>query len=134
MRDVYHRGRGRLARVLRVLSGLSLVVLALAIFWRPLNLVIGPKLPNSIQEIGLPRLLQPKAAKGFLVRVVSEPRGGRVSINGAERGSAPFFGNVVCGDGQEVTLVVEKQGFPPWRRKVPCRVGGELTIRARLGE
>ncbi len=134
MRSVYSRGRDRLALVLRVVSGLSLVVLALAVFWRPLNLVLGPKMPTSIQQIGLPRMLQPKAATGFMVRVVSEPSGGRVSINGAERGSAPFFGNVACQDGQEVTLVVEKQGYSPWRREVPCRVGGELTVRARLGE
>ena len=121
-----------LAGCLRLLSGLSLVVLALALFWQPLRAVIGPKVVPVIEKVPLPEILRPRA-KGFMIRVVSEPSGGTVRIDGAERGRAPLFGNVACGEGQEVVIEVEKAGYPPWRRTVPCRVGGELTVRARLG-
>ena len=116
-----------------MLCALFLVVLALAVFWRPLTLVLGPKVPSVVHQLGLPRLLQ-RSAKGFMVRVVSEPLGARVSIDGADRGTTPLFGNVACEEGQEITIAVDKPGHPRWLRTVTCRVGGELTVRARLGE
>ena len=87
--------RYRLAGCLRVVSMLSLVVLALALFWQPLRAVLGPKVIPVVQKIPLPEILRP-SAKGFMVRVVSEPRGATVWIDGAERGRAPLFGNVAC--------------------------------------
>ena len=133
MRDQYRPGLSRLAGGLRVLSALCLVVLALAVFRRPLDLVLGPRLPASVRQLELPRIVKP-SARGFMVRIVSEPRGARVAIDGTGRGSTPLFANVPCTDGEEVEIVVEKQGYPRWRRGVPCRVGGELTVKARLGE
>ena len=134
MRERYSPGRLRLASFLRLLSGLALLVLAAAVFWRPLTLVIGPEVPSSVEQLALPRLLRPAAAKGFMVRVVSEPQGARVSIDGSARGTTPLFANVACEEAQEVAVVVEKENHPRWRRVVPCRLGGELTIRARLEE
>ncbi|MEM7356349.1 MAG: PEGA domain-containing protein [Acidobacteriota bacterium] len=133
MKDQYRPGLLRLARCLRVLSALCLVVLALAVFRRPLDRVLGPKLPTAIRQLDLPQTMRP-SAKGFMVRVVSEPGGAQVAIDGAVRGSTPLFANVPCTDGQTIEVVVEKQGHPAWRRSVPCRVGGELTVQARLGE
>ncbi len=86
-----------------------------------------------LEKVPLPEVLSP-SAKGFMVRVVSEPSGATVWIDGDERGRAPLFGNVACSEGQEVVIEVAAAGHPRWRRTVPCRVGGELTVRARLGE
>ncbi len=132
MKGRFSMGRARLAGCLRGLSGLALVVLALAVFWQPLRAVLGPKEVPVVQKVPLPRVLRP-SAKGFMVRVVSEPRGATVWIDGEERGRAPFFGNVACDEGQEVMIEVTAPEHPRWRRTVGCRVGGELTVRARLG-
>ncbi len=129
----YSVARYRAAGCLRVVAGLSLVVLAVAVFWRPLTRTLGPDIAPAVQRLGLPRLWQPSSAKGFMVRVASEPSGATVSVNGAERGSTPLFANVPCDEGQQISIVVEKQGFPRWQRDVSCRVGKELTVRARLG-
>ena len=123
--------RHRVAGCLRALSGLALVVLALALFWQPLRAVLAPKVVPVMQKVPLPEVLRP-SPKGFMVRVVSEPRGATVWIDGDERGRAPLFANVACEEGQEVVIEVAASGHPPWRRTVPCRVGGELTVRARL--
>ena len=134
MRNRFSPSRGYLARLLRVLSSVCLVLLALAIFRRPLALVLEPRLLPAVQQLGIPRLFSPAAAKGFMVRVVSVPSGAKVLVDGADRGATPLFANVVCEEGQKVAIEVEKAGYPRWRRTVPCRVGGELTARARLGE
>ncbi len=125
--------RWRLAGCLRALSALALVVLAAAVFWQPLERVLGPRVAPVVDRVPLPEILRPRPARGFLVRVVSEPGGAEVSIDGEPRGRTPLFANVHCEADQEVPIIVEKPGHPPWRRTVPCRVGGELTVRARLG-
>ncbi len=124
--------RFRLVSGLRLLSALSLVLLALAVFWQPLLRVVQPRVAPVLQHVPMPEILRP-SAKGFIVRVVSEPLGATVSIDGTERGSTPLFGNVTCEQDQEIVIVVEKRGLPAWRRTVRCRVGGELTVRAKLG-
>ncbi len=124
--------RYRLASGLRLLSALSLLLLSLAIFWQPLRHVVRPRVAPVIQHLPVPELFRPSSS-GFMVRVVSEPLGATVSIDGAVRGSTPLFANVACEQDQEIAIVVEKRGFPAWRRKVQCRVGKELTVRARLG-
>ncbi len=132
MKGRFSVGRYRLAGCLRIVSSLSLVVLVLALFWQPLRAVLWPRVVPVMQKVPLPEILRP-SAKGFMVRVVSEPRGATVWIDGSERGRAPLFGNVACEEGQEVVIEVVAAGHPRWRRTVPCRVGGELTVRARLG-
>ncbi len=132
--DRFSPGRIRLIHFLRLLSGFFLVLLALAVFERPLTLVLGYRVAPTAQRLGLPRLFGPKPDKGFMVRVVSEPSGARVLLDGAERGTTPLFANVACEDGQEVAIEVVQEGYPRWRRTVSCRVGGELTARARLEE
>ncbi len=124
--------RFRLASGLRLLSALSLVLLALAVFWQPLRHVVRPRVAPMLQHLPLPEIFRPSPS-GFLVRVVSEPLGATVSIDGTERGSTPLFANVTCQQDQEIRITVEKPGFPAWRRTVRCRVGKELTVRARLG-
>ncbi len=124
--------RFRLASGLRLLSALSLVLLALAVFWQPFRHILRPRLAPVLQHVPVPEILRP-SARGFMVRVTSEPLGATVSIDGTERGSTPLFGNVSCQQDQEIQITVEKPGFPIWRRTVRCRVGKELTVRARLG-
>ena len=124
--------RYQIASGLRLLSALALLCLAVAVFWQPLQRVLAPGAAPELRQLPLPKLFGPKPDKGFMVRVVSRPSGATVSIDGAERGSTPLFGNVVCQEGQQVHVAVAKQGFPVWSRTVPCRVGGELTIQANL--
>ncbi len=124
--------RFRVASGLRLLSALSLLLLALAAFWQPLRYVIRPHLAPALQHVPMPEILRP-SSRGFMVRVVSEPLGATVSIDGAERGTTPLFANVTCEQDQEIRITVENPGLPAWRRTVRCRVGKELTVRARLG-
>ncbi len=124
--------RFRLASSLRLLSALCLLLLAATVFWHPLRAVFRPRVAPMLQHLPVPELLRPRA-KGFTVQVVSSPSAARVSIDGAARGSTPLFANVTCEQDQEVRITVEKQGFPAWRRTVRCRLGGELTVNARLG-
>lgn len=132
--DRFSPARERWVGLLRVVSSACLVLLALAVFERPLTLVLGPRAIPAVSRIPLPALLGPRPARGFMVKLVSEPSGAQVLIDGAERGSAPLFANVACENGQEVAIEVVQPGYPPWRRTVSCRVGGDLTVRARLGQ
>ncbi len=129
----YSVTRYRAAGCLRIVAGFALVVLACAVFWRPLTRTLGPSVAPTVQQLDLPQLWRPAPAKGFLVRITSEPSGGTVSLDGAERGKTPLFANVACDEGQQIAIVVEKQGSALWHRIVSCRVGKELTVRARLG-
>ncbi len=123
--------RFRLASGLRLLSALCLLLLAFAVFWEPLNRIVRPRVAPALQHLPVPEVLRPRS-RGFTVRVVSNPSAARVSIDGAVRGSTPLFANVVCKQDQEVRIAVEKPGYPAWRRVVRCRVGGNLTVNARL--
>ena len=125
--------RYRVSELLRLLSAAALLVLAVALFWRPIYQVAGPSASRALQRLPLPEALRPGVVDGFMVRVVSEPSGARVAIDGAQRGRTPLFANVPCADEQRIEIVVAKEGFPAWRRSVDCRVGGQLTVRARLG-
>ncbi len=122
-----------LASILRLLSALFLVLLAVTVFWQPLQRVVNPTGAPALRQLPLPKLLGPKPAKGFMVRVVSSPSGATVSIDGADRGSTPLFANVACEDGQDVLIAVAQRGFPAWSRTVSCQVGDELTVQANLG-
>ncbi len=124
--------RLRLSGGLRLLSALSLLLLAGAVFWQPLTRIARPWAAPVLQRLPMPEVLRPKA-RGFMIRVVSQPSTAEVSIDGAARGSTPLFANVACKQDQEVTITVAKPGFSAWRSTVRCRVGCELTVRARLG-
>ncbi len=124
--------RFRLVSGLRLLSALCLFLLAGTVFWQPITRVLRPQVAPTLQHLPVPELLRPRA-RGFLVRVVSEPASAAVSIDGAARGSTPLFANVTCKEDQEIRITVEKRGFPAWQRAVRCRVGGELTVQAKLG-
>ena len=87
--------RFRLASGLRLLSALSLLLLAVAIFWQPFTRIAHPRAMPVLQHLPVPEILRPKS-KGFMVRVVSEPLAAKVSIDGAARGSTPLFANVTC--------------------------------------
>lgn len=125
--------RFRLASALRLLSALCLLLLAIVVFWQPLRRAVRPRVAPVLQHVPVPEVLRP-SARGFMVRVVSDPTSARVSIDGAARGSTPLFANVPCEQDQEVRITIEKPGYPAWRRTVRCRVGGELTVNARLGD
>ncbi len=124
--------RFRLASGLRLLSGLCLLLLALAVFQQPLRRVFSPRLAPVLRQVPVPEVLRPSPS-GFMVRVMSNPSTATVSIDGADRGTTPLFANVTCTEGQEIRITVHKQGFPAWSRTVACRLGGELTVRANLG-
>ncbi len=124
--------RFRLASGLRLLSALCLVLLAFAVFRQPLRRMISPRVAPALRQVPLPEIFHP-APSGFMVRVASSPSAARVSIDGAERGTTPLFANVVCREGQEIAITIEKEGYAGWQRKVRCRVGGELTVQAKLG-
>ncbi len=70
--------------------------------------------------------------QGFHVRILSEPSGAEVKIQGKSKGHTPFIGNVQCRNEQEVIFEVSLKGFRPWVRNPLCRVGGTLEINARL--
>ncbi len=124
--------RFTLASGLRLLSAFCLLLLAASIFWQPLARAVRPRVAPALQHMPVPEILR-RSPRGFMVRVVSDPTSARVVIEGADRGSTPLFANVTCAQDQEVRITVEKPGFPAWRRTVRCRVGGELTVNARLG-
>lgn len=111
---------------LRLISRASWLVLALALFHGPLVQVLDP----VTRILGLPGLARP--ARGFMIEITSIPAGGRVFVDGVDRGTAPMLANVACREGQRVTITVEKEGLAPWEREVGCREGKRLLVRARL--
>lgn len=124
--------RFRIASILRLVSALCLVLLAVTVVWQPLSRIVRPRIAPALQHMPLPELLR-SSPDGFMVRIVSDPLGATVSIDGNPRGSTPLFANVACEPGEKIDIKVEKQGFPAYRRTVPCRLGEELTLQAKLG-
>ncbi|MCP4661534.1 MAG: PEGA domain-containing protein [bacterium] len=116
----------RLVDWLRLISRACWLVLALALFHAPLVRVLDP----VTRALGLPGLSRP--AGGFMIEITSVPAGGRVFVDGVDRGTAPMFANVACSEGQWVTITVVKEGVPPWERVVGCREGKRLLVQARL--
>ncbi len=120
--------RLRLAGTLRLLAAVAWLTLALAFFRLPLARTFGP----WVQSAGLGGLFSP-SAPGFMLRVSSQPPGGRLWVNGEDQGEVPLIANVRCTEGEAVQLQVVKDGFAPWEREIGCREGRTLTVRARLG-
>jgi len=118
--------RARLVDWLRLISRVSWLVLALALFSTPIARLLGP----VTQTLGLAGFSRP--TRGFMLDVTSVPEGGRVFVDGVDRGTAPIVANVACTEGQRVTITVVKEGLPPWAREVACREGNRLVVRARL--
>ncbi len=119
--------RRRLAAALRLAGSALLLAAVLAFFAEPLRLVLGPRL-------ALPGWSGSTAARGFMLRIVSTPPAARVTVDGEDRGATPALVNVVCHDGEEVTIAVHMRGFPRWQRTVACREGGSLVVNAKLGD
>lgn len=120
--------RRRRRDLLRVAAGLSWLVLALAVFRVPFEVALGP----LARSAGLDRLAPP--APGIVLRVASDPPGGRVSVNGIGRGETPMIANVLCREGQPIRVRVEAEGFSPWETEVECREGPPLVVEARLSK
>lgn len=115
------------AQLLRLLAALFLL-LAVLNFFRP-QLVAA--IDAGSQGAGdLASFFD--SPKGFMVQALSEPGGARIEIDGRDRGFTPFLGNVSCRKGEEVVLTVRAQGYQLWQRKVDCREGGQLEIKAQL--
>jgi len=121
--------RRRLAAGLRLVAAAAGLALVLLVFRVPLARAVLP----VTRSVGLDGFLFP-AASGFLLRVTSLPPGGRLWVDGVDRGTVPLFTNVACGEGQLVRLRVAREGWPPWEREVGCREGQTLIVRARLGK
>ncbi len=111
---------------LRLISRACWLILVVALFYTPLVRVLGP----VTQALGLPGLSRPD--RGFMIEISTVPKGGRVFVDGVDRGTAPMLANVACSEGQWVTITVEKEGLPPWERVVGCREGERLLVQARL--
>ncbi len=122
------QSRLRLAGILRLVAALAWLTLVLAVFRFPLGRTFGP----WAQTAGLSRLFNP-AAPGFMLRVSSQPSGGRLWVNGEDLGEVPLMANVRCTEGEAVQLQVTKKGYAPWEREIGCREGRTLTVEARLG-
>ena len=122
------------AQAWRLVRAACVLVLAVALFERPLAITWGGGEPGGTGTLAriAERVGFGGATRGFHVQVLSSPVGGRVAIAGRYRGEAPFFGNVPCRDGDEITLEVTAKDFRPWVRKVHCREGGTLEVKARL--
>lgn len=72
------------------------------------------------------------AAPGFNARIETVPSGAEVRVDGQDRGTTPFLGNIVCREGEPVSIEVSKKGFRPWVRNPLCRHGGTLEVTATL--
>ncbi len=121
-------GPWRLVGVLRLVSRIALLVLAVAFFYRPLHQVLVPAMGPTFH-----RLFQP-TARGFLLDVSSRPPGATVVIDGEARGTTPAILNIACKEGQEVTLVLTMAGFPDFRQVIPYREAQTLRARVRMGD
>ena len=122
--------RDDLIRNLRVgaLTVVAVAVLAVAVFRVPLAVTLRP----LARAAGLDRVLPP-SAPGVVLRIDSDPPGGRLSVNGVGRGTTPMIANVICKKGRRIRLRIEKEGFPTWEKEVDCREGETLVVEARLG-
>ncbi|RMH17960.1 MAG: PEGA domain-containing protein [Acidobacteria bacterium] len=133
--------RQRAADALRLVAACALLLAVLGFFRVPLALVLGLRLSPWLPALRQPaiRLAHPRppaapADPGFVIAARSIPPGGRIAVDGADRGPLPALVNVACRAGEEVEITVQKPGYPPWQRRVACREGTSLVVRARLGE
>ncbi|HUS66485.1 MAG TPA: PEGA domain-containing protein, partial [Kofleriaceae bacterium] len=63
------------------------------------------------------------------LRIVSTPKGARVTVAGRDEGSAPALATV--SGYEQVTVRVEREGYRPWSKKVYARKA-TTTVTARL--
>ena len=120
------------------LIGAACALIAMVGFWAgPLNTLFGENATNGAFFAGKKAtngafFAGKKATPGFNVRIVSDPTGAEVNIQGQARGVTPFLGNVPCTEDQEIHIELSSKGFRPWVRNPLCRVGKTLEIDARL--
>lgn len=131
------RWRFIVANVLRLVGNAALLAVVAVVFHQPLGAILGNEIKAAGRRLGLTQLgltgwVNPQGAKGFLVNATSVPPGGTLLIDDMPRGTTPTVSNVACSEGQPINLKVEKKGFITWERKVLCREGETLLIRARL--
>ena len=122
----------QLASLLGLLSSLALLVLVTAFFYRPMRAVLGPNVLPAVSRMRLPAFFSDGPAKGFLLQITSKPPGAKILIDGAPRGNTPAILNVICTEGQSVSLTVRKRGFPEFRQSVRCRQGQSALARIDL--
>jgi PEGA domain len=67
-------------------------------------------------------------ATAAAVKIVSEPTGADIEVDGAYLGSTPSTLQLTAGDHN---IVVRKQGFQDWKRSLKI-VGGDVTVNAQL--
>ena len=117
----------RLSQLLHLVAALATLALALVFFRAPLMQNLGPWVDGATSAF------TDRSAPGFVLRITSTPPGGRLFVDGVDRGTVPLLANVACIKGQGVRLAVTKEGYPPWERQIACREGQTLIVRARLG-
>lgn len=122
----------RAASGLRLLASLALLVGVLAVFQQPLLMVLGPALAPTVEELEMPGWLGGGSARGFMLRVASQPPGADVLVNGAPRAQTPALANVSCREGDPVTITLRHSGYQEFERTLACREGGSLNMRIRL--
>ena len=118
----------RITDGLRLWTAACALALVVLLFRQPLSEQIVPRVVGALGGVQAGR-----PAPGFVVRITSTPPSrGAVWIDGVERGTVPFFGNVRCRDGDPARIELRADGFRPWTRTVTCRDGGSLEAHARL--
>ena len=118
----------RWSSLLRLAGAACALTLAVSLFQSPLLRRLPPEWAEEVAAT-LPGF---GPSRGFVTQVLSMPAGAEVWIDGQRRGTTPFFGNVTCREGAEVTIDVVAPERRPWRRAVPCRQGQTLKVTARL--
>ncbi|MEM1179448.1 MAG: PEGA domain-containing protein [Acidobacteriota bacterium] len=116
-----------LAALCRLAAAACALALAVIVFAGPLLALLPTSISSNLDAI--PGL---GSSRGFVAQILSEPSGAGVWIDGVERGTTPFFGNVQCRGDRPITIEVKGPGFQPWTRELTCREGDTLRANARL--
>ncbi|MEM9554161.1 MAG: hypothetical protein AAGC60_07870 [Acidobacteriota bacterium] len=112
----------RLASALRLLAAVCLLLAVTAFFREPLRYAASHVVPGLSASFGVAA-----PASGFMLEMRASVPGARLLVDGVERGTSPFLGNIECRADDEVVLVVEAPGHSSWSRTVVCREGGRLV-------
>ncbi len=115
----------RLVGALRLVAALAWLAFTALVFEVPIQEHLAP--PEEVAEE-----LPPVSEPGFMVEILSLPSGGRLMIDGVDRGVVPIWTNVACREGQEVTFEVRKEGYSTWQRVLTCREGESRKLTAQL--
>ncbi|MEL7061221.1 MAG: PEGA domain-containing protein [Acidobacteriota bacterium] len=120
--------RRPLAAVLRLAASACVLGAVVVAFWLPMD---GSP-TRSVLDRALDAVSPRGAAPGFMLRMTSTPSGAVVGVDGQRVGTTPYLGNVVCRQGERVTIEASAPEHRTWRREIECREGASLDAAPRL--